>query len=244
MIADTREGRPLFGKKRVSEDPVVNLARCITICDGLRAYRRNDIAEADGTFDALKKTRFAEHSDMWTRVRPSAERIVNMPMRVKGAPRMIGAVNWTKVVGRLALIVLIILIAVQIVPIWQNALGTEPLGGAILLPTLGVLLSAVVMLTVSSVLDYSVRKRIIAYEDATDKEYASDRKRMKECVNTMMRSLARETERGKETPESLAMVLNFGDYDNVEVVGERKAKVMLVGKATRTLFLLNPKMQR
>ncbi len=244
MTHSSRRGQALFGKKRVSEDPVVNLARCITFCDGFRAYRRNDLSEADEAFEALKKTRFSEYSGMWSRVRPVAERIVNMPMKVKGAPTMIGAISWTRVTGRIALIAMVILIALQIVPIWQNVLGTGPLAGSALLITLIVVLAAMALLTTSSVLDYFVRRRIVEYEDLTEEEYAQDRSRMKECVDKMMGSLARETERGRETPESLAMVLNFGDYEGAEVVGKRNTKSSLLGKQTRVLYLLNPKVQR
>jgi len=181
---------------------------------------------------------------MWTRIRPVAEKIVNMPMRVKNVVWMIGAVNWAKVSGRIALVVLVFLLALQLVPIWQNVLGTEPFGGTMLLLTLIVVLTAVVMLTMSSALDYFIRKRIIAFEDTTLNEYAPDRAKMKDCVNRMMKALARETERGKETPESLSMVLNFGDYDSVEVVGKRQTKPTLLGRKSHTLYLQNPRVQR
>jgi hypothetical protein len=198
----------------------------------------------DQAFQALKKTRFMEYSDMWTRMRPAAEKIVKMPMKVKGAVWMIGAVNWAKAIGRLALVVLVFLLAVQIVPIWQNAVGTEPFEGTIFVITLIVVLAAVVMLTMSTVLDYFVRKRIIAYEEVTMDDCAPERAKMKDSVNRMMKALARETELGKETPERLSMILNFGDYDNVEVVGERQAKTMLFFKRTRTLYRMNPRVRR
>lgn len=198
----------------------------------------------DKSFQALKKTRFMEYSDMWTRVRPAAERIVKMPMNVKGAVWMIGAVNWAKVFGRLALVALVLILAVQIVPIWQNAVGTEPFEGIALVITLSVALAAVIMLTMATVLDYFTRKRIIAYEEETMDDYAPERTKMKDSVNRMMKSLARETERGKETPESLSMILNFGDYDNVEVVRERQAKPMPFVKRTHTLYQMNPRIQR
>jgi len=231
----------LFGKKRVSEDPVVNLARGIAFCDDLRAYRRTDLAQMDETFGALKTTRFRDYSDMWAKIRPAADRIVTMPLRVKGVKAMIGAVSWVRLAGRLALIVMIVLIAMQIVPIWQNVLGAEPFGGNLLLYTLVSVLAAVVLLTLGSAFDYSIRKRIIAYEDSTMDEYAPCRNKMKECVNKMMRSLARETERGTETPESLSMILNFGDYDNIEVISTWRPKSMLFVKKTYIRYRVNPK---
>lgn len=195
----------------------------------------------DETFEALKKTRFREYNDMWTKVRPAAEKIVNMPLKVPGVRVMIGAVNWARVAGRLALIVMIVLIALQIVPIWQNFLGPEPLGGNALLYTLIIVLAAAVLLTMSSVLDYFIRKRIIAYEDSTVNEYAPYRGKMKECVNKMMAAFAREAGRGKETPESLRMVLNFGDYDHIEVVSKWQPKAMWFIKKTYEHYLVYPR---
>jgi len=198
----------------------------------------------DQTFESLKKTRFSEYNDMWTRLRPVAEKIVKMPIVVRGAVWMISVVNWAKVLGRLALVVLVFVLAVQIVPIWQNAVGTEPFQGAALVVTLIVVLAAVAMLTIATILDYFIRKRIIAYEESTMDEYAPERAKMKDSVSRMMRSLARETEHGKETPESLSMILNFGDYDNVEVVGERQSRLMPLGKESRTLYRVNPRIKR
>ena len=198
----------------------------------------------DQTFESLKKTRFSEYNDMWTRLRPVAEKIVKMPIDVRGAVWMISVVNWAKVLGRLALVVLVFVLAVQIVPIWQNAVGTEPFQGAALVVTLIVVLAAVAMLTIATILDYFIRKRIIAYEESTMDEYAPERAKMKDSVSRMMRSLARETEHGKETPESLSMILNFGDYDNVEVVGERQSRLMPLGKESRTLYRVNPRIKR
>ncbi len=234
-------GRQLFGKRRVSEDPVVNLARCIAFCDDLRAYRRGDLAEMDETFEALQKTRFREHHDMWVKVRPLADKIVNMPLRVGGVKWMIGSVGWARLIGRFALIAMIVLVALQIVPIWQNVVESDTLKGQLLLFTLLFALAAAVLLTMGSVLDYTIRKRIIAYEDSTMKEYAPARDKMKDCVNKMMRTLARETERGTETPESLSMVLNFGDYDNVEVVAKWQPKSMWLIKKAYNRYQVNPR---
>ncbi len=195
----------------------------------------------DETFGALKKTRFREYGDMWARVRPAAEKIVNMPLRIPGVKVMIGAVNWARVTGRLALIVMIVLVALQIVPIWQNVLGPEPFGGNALLYTLIMVLAAAVLLTLSSVLDYFIRRRIIGYEDSTMNEYAPYREKMKECVNKMMAAFSREAGRGKETPESLRMVLNFGDYDHIEVINKWQPKSMWLVKKTYEHYLVYPR---
>jgi|GEM_PF-771761 len=232
--------RPLFRKRRVSENPVVNLARCIAFCDNLRAYQRSDLAEVDETFEALRKTRFRDHSEMWEKARPAADKIATMPLKIPGVKAMIGVVSWTKLLGRAALIVMVILIALQIVPIWQNVLGPDALGGNLLLATLMIVVAAIVLLTLSSVFDYFIRKRVIEFEDSTIDEYAPFRSRMKDCVNRMLRSLSREVGRGRETPDSLSMVLNFGDYDNVDVVSRWQPKSMGFIKKTSTRFLVKP----
>lgn len=232
----------MFGKKkRVSEDPVVNLARGIAYCDDLRAYRRKDLDQIDETFEALKKTRFREYNEMWTRARPAADKIVNMPLKVGGVKRMIGALSWIRVAGRVGLIVVVLMVAMQFVPAWRRALGSDPFGGNGLLYTIITVLFAVALLNLGSIMDYLIRKRIIAYEDSTMDEYAPYRDRMKDCVDKMMRSLAREIERGTETPDSLSMVLYFDDYQNIKVINHWRPKSMWVFKKSYNHYQIVPK---
>jgi len=228
------------GKKGVSEDPVTNLARGIASCDAIRAYRRRDLASIDETFDALKKTRFREYNDLWLKARPSAERIVNMPLKIEGVKRMIGALSWAKVSGRVSLIVLAVLVAVQFVPSFGGGTGGGLLGENAILYTLICVVVTVALFNLGSVLDYVIRKRIIAYEDATADEYAPYRDKMKDCVNRMMKALAREVERGSESQEDLSMVLYFDDYDNTRVVDHWKPKAMWLIKKTYDHYKLVP----
>ena len=216
----------VWGRKEKDEDPVSTLARCIVLLDDIRAYRRKDVEKMEETFSKLKKSRFKEHYDLWVKVRPAAERIVDMPLKVAGVPRIIRTLAWLKVANRFGIIVVIFLIAIQIVPAWRRALGPHPFGGHLFLYSLIVVLIVVVLVNLSTVLDYIIRRRIIAYEAITMDEYAADRSRMKDGVSKMMKSLAREANRAGNDPQNFGMVLYFDDYDHIQVVKQWKPKSM------------------
>jgi hypothetical protein len=231
----------MFGRKQKEEDPETTLARCIVLLDDVRAYRRKDTEQIEQQFAPLKKSRFKEHYDLWVKVRPFAEKIVDMPAKIPGVPSLIRAIGWMKVANRVFLIVLILFIAFQIVPVWRRNLGQEFLSGLGLILLLSFVILMVVTLNVVTILDYRVRKKIIAYEEATMDEYAAAREKMKEGVSKMMRSLAREVGRSKTDPNYYGLVLYFDDYDNIEVVDKWRPKSMGLFKKSYNHYQVIPK---
>jgi hypothetical protein len=231
----------MFGRKQKEEDPETTLARCIVLLDDVRAYRRKDTEQIEQQFAPLKKSRFKEHYDLWVKVRPFAEKIVDMPAKIPGVPSLIRAIGWMKVANRVFLIVLILFIAFQIVPVWRRNLGQEFLSGLGLILLLSFVILMVVTLNVVTILDYRVRKKIIAYEEATMDEYAAAREKMKEGVSKMMRSLAREVGRSKTDPNYYGLVLYFDDYDNIEVVDKWRPKSMGLFKKSYKHYQVIPK---
>ncbi len=85
-------------------------------------------------------------------------------------------------------------------------------------------------MNVATFIDYRIRKRIIAYEDSTTDQYAPAREKMKECVNKMMKSLAREAARSGKDKDYYGLVLYFDDYSNIEVVDHWRPKSMVFFK--------------
>jgi len=231
----------MFGRKQKEEDPETTLARCIVLLDDIRAYRRKDTEQIEQQFAPLKKSRFKDHYDMWVKVRPYAEKIVDMPAKIPGVPSLIRAIGWLKVANRALLIVLILLIAFQIVPVWRRNLGQEFLSGLGLSLLLSFVIVLVVSLNVVTILDYRVRKKIIAYEDSTMDEYAAAREKMKEGISKMMRSLAREVGRSKTDPNYYGLILYFDDYDNIEVVDKWRPKSMGLFKKSYNHYQVVPK---
>ena len=231
----------MFGRKREEDDPATTLARCIVLLDDIRAYRRKDIEQIEEQFSALKKSRFKEFYDMWVKARPSAEAIVDMPAKVPGVKRLISAISWMKVVNKLLLTAVVLFIALQIVPIWRRTLGYDFLSGTGLLVLIALILLTVVSLNVVTVIDYRIRKRIIAYEDSTTDQYAPAREKMRECVNKMMKSLAREAARSSKDENYYGLVLYFDDYSNIEVVDQWKPKSMGIFKKSYNHYQVVPK---
>jgi hypothetical protein len=232
----------MFGRKPREEDSETTLARCIVLLDDIRAYRRKNVEQIEEQFAPLKKSRYRDAYDMWVKVRPSAEKIVDMPASIPGVPRIIRAIGWLKVANRVFMIILILLIAFQIVPVWRRSLGHEFLAGLGLILLLSFILLVVATLNVSSILDYRVRKKIIAYEEATMDNYAPDRERMKEGVNKMMRYLAREVSRTKTDPNYYGLVLYYDDYDNIEVVDKWRPKSMGIFRKSYNHYQVIPKL--
>lgn len=209
--------------------------------DDTRAYRRKDVEQMDEVFSRLKKTRFREHYDLWIKVRPSVEKIVDMPMKVKGVKQMITNLGWLKVANRVFLIVLVIFAALIIVPAWRGVLGERPFGGQSML-YVGVAVGLVMIsLNLATVLDYRIRKRIIAYEDSTMDEYAPAREKLKEAVDKMLRTLARELEKSKSDPSGWNLVLYFNDYDNIKVVKQWRPKAIGMWKKSYHHYQVVPK---
>jgi len=231
----------MWGRKDKEEDPVSTLARCIVLLDDIRAYRRKDVERIEDTFSKLKKSRFKEHYDLWVKVRPSAERIVDMPLKVEGVPRIIRSLAWLKVANRFGIIVVIFLIAIQIVPAWKRALGPQPFGGHLFLYSLVAVVAVVVLVNLGTVLDYIIRRRIIAYESSTTDEYAGDRNRMREGINKMMKSLAREANRSENNPQDFGLVLYFDDYEHIQVVKQWKPKSMGIFKKPYNYYQVIPR---
>jgi len=232
----------MFRRKPKEEDPEATLARCIVLLDDIRAYRRKDTELIEGYFSQLKKSRFKEHYDMWIKARPSAERIVDMPMNISGVKKMIGTLAWLKVANRFSLVFLIFFIAIQLVPMWKDVLGPHPFGGnGFLYATIFVVL-VVVSMNIATLLDYRIRKKIIAYENQTMDEYASARNKMKECVSKMMKSLAKEAKRSSKGLEYYGLVLYFDDYDNIEVVDKWRPKIMGIFKRSYSHYQVVPKL--
>jgi hypothetical protein len=228
-------------RKEKPEDPVITLARCINLLDDIRAYRRKDVEKIEQTFSRLKGSRFKEFYDMWVKLRPHAEKIVDMPMQVNGVRQMINRLAWVKLIGRVGLIVIILLLSLQIVPAWRRALGGNPFGGQGIIYVGIVVVFVAALMNLSSVMDYRIRKRVIAYEDATVDKYAPNRERMKEGVNRMLRSLGRESTRKGRDPRDFGLVLYFDDYDNIQVVKKWQPKSMGMFKKSYYHYQVLPK---
>jgi hypothetical protein len=229
-------------KKEKKVDPVSQLAQCIALLDDTRAYKRKDVDRIDMAFLELKKTRFKEHYDMWVKARPAADKIADMPLKIPGVERMIRSLAWIKIANRVGLIVLILFVAIQIVPAWRRVLGPHPFGGHAFLYSMIAVLVVVVAMNYATVVDYRIRKKVIRYEKETQDLYAPSREKMKECVNKMLRSLAREANRGGEKPEDYRMILYFDDYDNIKVVNKWRPKSMFVFKKPFDLHEIVPKL--
>jgi len=232
----------MFGRKQVvDENPEGALARCIVLLDDIRAYRRKEVDMIEDQFAVLKKTRFKEHYEMWRKTRASAEKIVDMPMKAPGVARLIKTIGWMRVVNKVFLIFLVLFIAFQIVPIWRRTLGQDFIGGSGFTATIVFVVLVVISLNLVTVLDYRIRKKIVAFEEATTDEYAPAREKMKEAVNKMMRSLAREMARSKKSSDYYRLVLYFDDYDHIEVVDKWRPRSMGVFKKSYNHFRVVPK---
>lgn len=228
-------------RKKREEDPETTLARCIVLLDDIRAYRRKDPEQIEIQFEPLKKSRFKDIYDMWTKARPAAEKIVDMPLKIPGAKETIRRLAWLKVANRMFLVALIFFVALQIVPVWRRTLGHEFLSGYGLILAGVFVVLVVVSMNIAMVMDYRLRKKIVAYEESTMDQYASARDKMKESVNKMMRSLAREIGRNKEDPDYYGLVLYFDDYDNIEVTDKWRPKSMFFFKKSYNHFQVVPK---
>lgn len=231
----------MLGRKKQEEDPSTTLARCIVLLDDIRAYRRKDIDQIDARFASLKKSRYDNIYSMWIKARPSAEKIVDMPLRIPGVKRAINRLAWLKVVNRVFLIFLVLFVALLIVPAWRRALGPHYLGGNGLLLAAVFVLLVVVSMNLGNFWDYRVRKKIIAYEESSMDEYSAARAKMKESVSRMLKELAREVDRSKKDPNYYGLVLYYDDYDNIEVVDKWKPKSMFFFKKSYNHFQVIPK---
>jgi hypothetical protein len=231
----------MLGRKQQEEDPETTLARGILLLDDIRAYRRKDIDQIEAQFAPLKKSRFKDVYDMWIKARPSAQKIVDMPLRIPGVRQSINRLAWLKLANRVFLIFLVLFVALLIVPIWRRTLGPGFLGGNGLLFAAIFVLLVVISMNLSSVIDYRIRKKIIAYEESTMEQYAAARENMKECVSRMMKTLAREVARSKKDPNYYGLVLYFDDYDNIEVVDKWKPRSMFIFKKSYNHFQVIPK---
>jgi len=228
-------------RRQKEEDSETTLARCIVLLDDIRAYRRKDPEQIEAQFDPLKKSRFKDIYDMWVKARPAAEKIVDMPLKIPGAKETIRRLAWLKVANRVFLIALIFFVALQIVPIWRRTLGHEFLSGNGLILAGVFVVLVVVSMNIATVMDYRLRKKIVAYEETTMDQYAPARDKMKECINKMMKSLAREIGRAKKDPDYYGLVLYFDDYDNIEVTDKWRPKSMFFFKKTYSHFQVVPK---
>lgn len=232
----------MFGRRQVvEENPEGALAKCIVLLDDIRAYRRKDVDQIEAQFGVLKKTRFKEHYDMWAKLRSSVEKIVDMPMKAPGAPKLITTIGWMRVVNKVFLIFLVLFIAFQIVPIWRRTLDRDFIGGSGFTMTIVLVILVVISLNLVTLLDYRIRKKVIAYENATMDEYAPAREKMKEGVNRMMKSLAREMARSKKSPDYYGLVLYFDDYSNIEVVKKWRPRSMGLFKKSYNHYQVVPK---
>jgi hypothetical protein len=229
-------------KKERNVDPVSQLAQCIALLDDTRAYKRKDVDRIDEAFLELKKTRFKEHYDMWVKARPAADKIADMPLKIPGVEQMIRKLAWIKIANRVGLIVLIGFVAVQIVPAWRRVLGPHPFGGNAFLYSMIAVLVVVVAMNYATYVDYRIRKKVIRYEAETKDEYAPYREKMKDCVNRMLKSLAKEANRSGEKPEDYRMILYYDDYSNIKVVKKWKPKSMFFFKKSFDLHEIVPKL--
>ncbi len=229
-------------RKTKVEDPVSILARCIDLTDGLRAYRRKDTEQIDAVFSGLKGTRFRDHYDQWIKARPAAEKIVDMPAEVPGVKKLIQNLGWLKVANRVFLMFLVVFIAVQIVPAWREALGPNALGGDGFLYATILVMLAVISMNIATYMDFRIRKKIIAYEAQTMDEFLHTREQMKEFVNKMLKSLAKEAKRAGGDRNAFSIILYFDDYDNIEVVKQWRPKSMGFFRKSYSHYQIIPKL--
>jgi len=209
--------------------------------DDVRAYRRKDIKDIEKVLSRLKRSRFKEHYNQWIKARSSVERILDMPLKVKGVKEMIRNLAWLKVVNRIFLIVLVVFAAMIIVPAWRGVPGDRPFGGDAMLYT-GIVLALVVLsLNLATFMDYRIRKRIVAYEEAAVEEYAPARAKLKEFVDKMLGTLAREADRAKVDLSNWGMVLYFDDYEHITVVKQLQPKSVGFWKKPYRRYQVIPK---
>lgn len=228
-------------RRTTDADPLTTLARCIGLLDDIRAYRRKDVEQIEAVFSSLKKTRFREHYDQWVKVRPYVEKIVDMPTKVPGVKKMITNLGWLKVANRLMLIVLVVLASTLIVPAWRRALGENPFGGHSML-VLGIAVALVMTsLNLATVLDYRIRKKIIAYEASTMDEYAPAREKIKAAIDKMLRTLGRELEKQGTWRDGLTLVLYFDDYEHAKVIRKWRPKAVGIWKKPYHHYEVFPK---
>jgi hypothetical protein len=232
---------PTLTRRPTDEDLGTTLARCIVLVDDLRAYRRKDLGIVDAQFAPLKKSRLRDIYDLWIRVKPAAQQIVNMPLKVSGVDRMIRTVDWLRLVNKIFLVFLVVFVALEMVPAWGRALGLDITSGTGLILTVIFVLLVVITLNLVSFFDYTIRKRIVSFEEAKMDEYAPARERMKESVNKMMKALAGEMGKTDKDPDYYALVLHFDDYDNIEVVAKWRPRSMLLFRKPYNHYQVVPK---
>lgn len=192
----------------------------ISQLDSVRAFRRVDPSKLE---DSVNKTNAA---NVWSRIRPSIERIAYLPDSLPGLSNLIRITATLRLLFPLCFFsfILALLIRVGIFPVNNIFLYNLFLFGPLV-----IMFSFIVV-------DFIIRKKVARYEEEHPALHVEEKDQIKKAVEELILKFIREMKLYKENPDRYQMRLYFGDYRGTTVINEHREKIFGVFKRKYSTF--------
>jgi hypothetical protein len=204
--------------KRLEADELRNICLFIETLDSLRAFRRKSLETVKNAF---LKVGVKSISQEWDRLRKDIEKIVYMPLKIPGVPKLIKAVLIMKFLFLLTLLPGFFIFMSQFLLRNRNS--------ALLrfnwLTMLVVLILPLILGYSYIILDFSIRRKIAAYEMLHEDKFRTKKEKLKGVVQKAIDLLVERIERSKYPPEDYKLKLYFDDYRNIRVIKKSRGKI-------------------
>lgn len=210
-----------------SEEQIVPLTDLITSLDSLRGYRRRSSQNLDEKFRRIGGMGYPDLRKLWGDIEDDVKAIVDMPLKIPSVPGLIRLNYYLRLTSRIFFILLVIVLATRIVRAWRPLAGD--IGQNIWL-LIAVVLGSVIAMNGEVMVDYMIRRKVIAYEKETEQRYSRNVLKLKRATQTVIDRLGKEIRQGRMDPKDFPFYVFYDDYDGIEVIGTKTPRSMLIFK--------------
>jgi len=183
----------------------------IEVLDGVSVFRRASPEDIEDAFKSLKSATLTEE---WKKIRHYVRKIAYLPLEVPGVPELMRLGAYIRIFLPLTMIFAIIGLGHSLRPKLLPAppFVATPERLAIFFCISGLLAVSLI------VIDYKIRRKVIAYERAHRAKLGKGRAAVKKAVQKLIFAFARELRKHKVDPEKYKLTLFHRDYDGVKII--------------------------
>jgi len=205
-------------RKRLEDEELRNICLFIETLDSLRAFRRKDL---DTIKNIFLKVDVKNITKEWDHLKKDIEKIVYMPLKIPGMPKLM------KIALIMRFLFLLMLLPGFLIFMSQFLLkNRNPTLFQFNWPTMLLVLILPLIFGYSYImLDFSIRRRIAAYEMLHEDKFRTKKEKLKNIVQKAIDLLVERIEHSKYPPEDYKIKLYFDDYRNIRIIKKSRGKI-------------------
>ena len=202
------------------KEKIESLCDLIITLDSVRAFRRPNPEVIKAGFQKIGGKEFTE---LWKEIKHDVEKIAYTPLNIEGLPSLMRIVAILKMLVPIASSLMILTLATRLRPFEKLLVPPFTMFKNPLALVLTTTFSLATMIALMAT-DYTIRRRVIKYEESHVDKFSKGRERIKKVVEELVKKLAKELKRNEEDPHKYKMVLFF-EYKGLKVIKEKRGRI-------------------